>query len=234
VTAAFDCGLRGICSGRILWYAASIEADSYIPQSDSPNADSANSECPNLTSRCGCKLLYDSADSLPVTVVDPVGELSESVSPAIGTGTGPVLPRAIHQKLRPVLRHWLALYEIGHMPRRADLDATAFASCLSDVMLLKVIDHGADFRYDLYGENLRNIFAVTYLGKTLRHVAFDGFEKLIAEYAHVAITAEPFYVERRQISERDFMSVTVAKLILPLSDDGCSVSDLLVSLTRID
>ncbi|MET1028147.1 MAG: PAS domain-containing protein [Dongiaceae bacterium] len=162
-----------------------------------------------------------------------MGELSECGIPTIGSIATSISTCAIHQKLRPVLRHWLALYEIGQMPRRSDLDACAFASCLSDVMLLKVIGHGADFRYDLYGENLRNIFAVTYHGRTLRDVAFDGFEKLIAEYAHVAVTAEPLYVERQQISERNFMTVTVAKLILPLSEDGCSVSDLFVCLTRI-
>jgi hypothetical protein len=68
----------------------------------------------------------------------------------------------------------------------------------------------------------------------LRDIAFEGFEKLIAEYAHVATTAEPFYIERQQISERNFMTMTVAKLILPLSNDGWSVNDLFVCLTRID
>lgn len=140
----------------------------------------------------------------------------------------------VHEKVRPVLRHWTELNAAGRVPKRAAINACTFAGCLGDIILLKVLEDGRDYRYDLYGENVRNTFGVNYRGRTLRAIGFPGHERLIEEYAEVVATAAPLYLERPQISERDYMTVTVAKLILPLSEDGRTVEDLLVCLASID
>ena len=100
-------------------------------------------------------------------------------------------------------------------------------------MMLKVLGDGADYRYDLVGENVRNLFNVVYQRRSLLEIRFPGYERVLAEYQQVVRTATPFYIERRQISERQFMEVVIAKLILPLSDDGQTVSDLIVCLSCI-
>lgn len=139
-----------------------------------------------------------------------------------------------HPKVRPVLTHWQELlHRRGALPRRRDIDACAFMPCLGDMMLLKVLEGGADYRYDLVGENVRNLFGVTYNHRTLLEIGFAKHEILIAEYQSVVRDQAPFYIERRQISERNFMEVVIGKLILPLSDDGQQVSDLLVCLACI-
>lgn len=101
------------------------------------------------------------------------------------------------------------------------------------MMLLKVIGDGEDYRYDLVGENVRNLFGVTYHGSTLRQIGFPNHQTLLDEYRSVVVSAAPFYIERRQISERNFMEVIIGKLVLPLSDDGHRVTDLLVCLACI-
>lgn len=139
-----------------------------------------------------------------------------------------------HAKTRPVLMHWRDLQrQRNALPRRRDIDACAFMPCLGDMILLKVIGNGEDYRYDLVGENVRNLFGVTYHGRTLRQIGFPRHQTLLDEYRTVVRNAAPFYIERRQISERNFMEVIIGKLILPLSDDGYQVSDLLVCLACI-
>jgi hypothetical protein len=139
-----------------------------------------------------------------------------------------------HSKVRPVLSHWQDLQQRhGALPRRHDLDPCAFMPCLGDMMLLAVLDGGADYRYDLVGENVRNLFGVAYVHRTLRQIGFAKHEILIAEYQSVVRNQAPLYLERRQISERNFMEIIIGKLILPLSDDGRRVSDLLVCLACI-
>jgi len=136
--------------------------------------------------------------------------------------------------VRPLLTHWESLRQKhGALPRRRDLDACAFMPCLGDLMLLKVLGDGVDYRYDLVGENVRNLFNVVYQRRSLLQIRFPGYERVLAEYQQVVRTAAPFYIERRQISERQFMEVIIAKLILPLSDDGRTVSDLIVCLSCI-
>jgi len=102
------------------------------------------------------------------------------------------------------------------------------------MMLLKVLEHGADYRYDIVGERLRDLFGVAYCRRTLREIGFPDHQILLQEYQTVVRSGEPLYLERRQISERNFINVTVGKLILPLSEDGKEVSDLLVCLATID
>jgi len=142
-------------------------------------------------------------------------------------------PQAARPKHRAVLAHWSALrQQRGAIPRRRDLDACAFIACLGDVMLLKVLQSGADYRYDLVGEHIRDLFGVAYRRRTLREIGFPNHERLLQEYQAVVRGGEPLYLERQQISERQ-LNVTIGKLILPLSDDGKDVTDLLVCLATI-
>lgn len=142
---------------------------------------------------------------------------------------------AARPKHRIMFAYWSTLRDArGAPPRRRDLDACAFISCLADLMVLKVLQGGADFRYDLVGENIRDRYGAAYAGRSLCTIAFRGYETLLEEYRSVVRSVSPFYIERQQISARSFINHTIGKLILPLSDDGTVVSDLLVCLATIE
>jgi hypothetical protein len=131
-----------------------------------------------------------------------------------------------HPLLRQLLAFWSAKRGERLAPARADFDVAELKDWLGNLMLIEVIEGGAEFRYRVYGSVLAAYYGHDFTGKTTAVVRPEARELVRAEYGEVCRTRRPLVITR----ERDVRHAhrTVVKLILPLSGDGTVVDMLLV------
>jgi len=112
-------------------------------------------------------------------------------------------------------------------PSRA-IDPAEMRFILGYVMLLEVLDGGADFRYRLYGSLIAERFGRDVTGQTVR--AFGDSEYIINFFL---ATYQAVTEARRPLLSTHFprpgsQTASWTRLILPLSDEAGAISRLLV------
>jgi hypothetical protein len=158
----------------------------------------------------------------------------------LGRPSDPVLAEEIEtSELTPALLEAAGmgrLYEVwrqsagaGAMPRRADIDILELSSYIGELSLLEVVEGGADFRYRVLSEGAAKLLGRDYTGRLLSEVARDADrrERLIQRYRRVVTTKVPWYARTPAVA--DMPVVYTERLVLPLSEDGASVSMILVA-----
>lgn len=117
-------------------------------------------------------------------------------------------------------------------PSRADFDIADLRPWLGFLVLVEVVDGGADFFYRVYGTEVTAFYGNDFTGKRLSDVEPAIQELLFPEYRRAAATMKPLYVVRRPRLRRE--ETRVARVVLPLSRDGSTVDQILVGFQAID
>ena len=113
-------------------------------------------------------------------------------------------------------------------PRRADIDPADVKELLPRIMLVDVDSDGAlDFRYRLSGTGINAILSGEYTGRRPRDLTPPAYGAMIHRHYCLAVERRQplFHVVMLDSIER---LVTYARLLLPLSEDGRSVTMLIV------
>jgi hypothetical protein len=134
---------------------------------------------------------------------------------------------ACHPDISVVLAYWEGKKRGRSMPGRDDIDPSELVKFLPYITLVDVVDDARRFVYRLVGTMEVEVRGYDPTGKGVA----DGFfaasaEAALANYQKVCDTRTPFY-------ERDAFQVVdrwinEANLFLPLSDDGNTVSKIMV------
>jgi len=113
-------------------------------------------------------------------------------------------------------------------PSRKEIVPAHFKQVLDSIFLMEVVDDGEDFRFALGGQTLVRFMNGRHHGKLLSSLPptpyYKGMHSIFARCVKTAtpIAQGPFRIVRDQ-----FNSHRMEVLVMPLSEDGASVSDLL-------
>lgn len=144
-------------------------------------------------------------------------------------GKDRMLPKSdIPEPLAGLLALWEERRRARRMPTRADLPTEDLRPWLGHLILLDVLANGADFRYRVYGTRLVDTFGVERTGATVGMLPAETRGLALAEYATAYHEGRPRFVCFHRTIGTD--SLPVAKLILPLSDDGQTANMLLAGV----
>lgn len=131
--------------------------------------------------------------------------------------------------LRRLYRYWLDKHHAETLPGRRDIDPLEIPYALGWIVLLDVIESGADFRFRLYGSKVREFTKYDWTGRRwleLESQAWreDGYARLLTAVQ----TGLPRCSLRR--IEWEHRSYAFESLILPLAADGKTVDQLMVGM----
>lgn len=165
------------------------------------------------------------------------GRPREQVAPVAASGRSTADIETVGQSDPPLLAEILAYWErkcAGRWaPRRADIDPTELPAHLPNLMLIDVLEGGADFRFRLIGTAIVEDMGRDSTGRRMSELYRDH----PAALAQLADRLRQVVRERRPnvtrggvywLPQRSFRSFIRAAM--PLSDDGASVTMILVEL----
>jgi hypothetical protein len=132
--------------------------------------------------------------------------------------------------VRTGANYWRMLRGGRKIPPRAELSPRELRAILKHVLVLRVIDGGADYEYRIVGDLHVQAYGFQFQNMRLSAIeaASAGFGKMMRGlYEHVRVTAEPFAVRGwigREV--RDARFVYFESVFLPLGDDGQTVDHI--------
>jgi hypothetical protein len=136
--------------------------------------------------------------------------------------------RLMLPELERLYRLWDAKRAGRRAPARRDLPLEELKPWLGHLLVIDVIDGGADFLYRVYGTAIGAFFGNDLTGKRLSEVDPATQETVGKEYREVVATGLPTYAVR---APRTFREHTlIARANLPLSHDGHAVDQLLIGI----
>lgn len=144
--------------------------------------------------------------------------------PAIGHPARVIVAR--HPRLLMLERFWHGKRGARWAPRKHDMDPLDMVAWLGNLMVVAPLDDGDDFLCRLYGTNLVQIFGRELTGRRVSSLGGAERKRFHARLQAVLSERRPrhFRFEYR----RGRQAVSVAELVLPLSDDGETVNHLLI------
>ena len=116
------------------------------------------------------------------------------------------------------------------MPGRCDIDPAEIAKILPHVFLLDVRHNPLDFRYRLVGTKMDEHMLGRYTGMWMSQIPHQAPPSRIwANLRQVVTQGRPISGDTPYIGKgKEFL--TTEDLIMPLSDDGCTVQMLFVTV----
>lgn len=129
-------------------------------------------------------------------------------------------------RIRKVYEYWLSKRLGGRLPARKDMDPVDIYDCLASVMILNVIEDGADFRVRLAGTQVEEAYGQPIKGLMLSTlVDAEAWQQVAARLRGAVASGEAdFRSASLAAIGRDFLQFD--RVALPLSDDGIRVSHL--------
>ncbi|HEV7372502.1 PAS domain-containing protein [Arenibaculum sp.] len=135
-----------------------------------------------------------------------------------------------HPKLLGLHAHWLERAQ-GGIPLASDLDPAALRPWLGNLLIMDIGPDG-DFVYSYYGQNFAENFRTDRAGQSIAELPDEQRRQLRVEYESVRDLKRP--AARLYTAEFDGQTSTWERLVLPLSEDGETVSKILVGAYRIE
>lgn len=133
-----------------------------------------------------------------------------------------------HEPLRFLMDYWHGMRRGDGLPSAAGIDPVKMRPVLGNVMLLDVLDGGADFRYRLYGSNIAERAGFDMTGKRVSDIKTGGAVATFFRHIYQAVLKrrQPIYTQHQP-------PVTIAvttwyRLILPLAEADAEINRLLV------
>ena len=141
----------------------------------------------------------------------------------------------------PVLKlaaeYWRSLRNGRRFPTRLGLHPRDMAGFLRDMLLVRIIDGGADYEYRIVGDALAQAYAVPLQGRRISEISVTApwFSHIAANvYEHVRRTGEPLILRGRigrEFPEAKF--VYHESVFLPLGASDDAVDHLLIVATNV-
>jgi hypothetical protein len=135
-------------------------------------------------------------------------------------------------KLQFLFRYWQTRRLGRAMPRRADIDVLDLGSCLGHLVVIDVGEEGTSLTYRLFGTRISSHLGFDPTGHDLMELPRDAEDHLGLPYRMAVEHRAPVYCINRM--SRPGRSSRWERLILPLSLDGASVSQLLIGGFPLD
>jgi len=136
--------------------------------------------------------------------------------------------RLMLPELERLYRFWDAKRAGRAAPARRDLAMEELKPWLGHLLVIEVIDGGADFVYRVYGTAISAFFGNDLTGKRLNEVDEATQEAVGKERRDVVATLRPTCGVRPPRTFREH--TLVARASLPLSHDGHAVDQLLIGI----
>jgi len=138
-------------------------------------------------------------------------------------------PELVAEPLVTIYQGWRELAGGRFAPRRREVDPARFKAHLDSVFLVEVVGESVDFRLGLAGDRVMRFLGSEFkVGKLLSEIATSPFqERSVLLFRRCVGTRAPVALGpvRTLHDDRDFLDIET--IILPLSDDGVSVTGLL-------
>jgi hypothetical protein len=134
-------------------------------------------------------------------------------------------------ELRALAGHWAGLARADRLPGRADLDPVALSRWLGNLILVQVVDGGADFRFRLYGSKVAESNHRDMTGLSVNALPATDVAIVAGGYREALARRAPVYRGHTIID--DGRTFTWERVILPLASDGMTIDMLLVGIYRI-
>ncbi len=144
-------------------------------------------------------------------------------------------PIALEALQNPVLRlgveYWRQLCGERRFARREDLDQRKLAPALSNMIIVRVVDAGADFAFRIVGDEVRRAYPVPLNNRLMSEIAADLpvlAEKLALAYRRVIGTKSPFAVRTHVGLDNPEVNFSYAEAVhLPFGATDDAVDHLL-------
>lgn len=133
--------------------------------------------------------------------------------------------------LRTAFDHWESLRRGRAMPRRCDVDPAALKLVLPHLQITDVVADGDRFRYRLVGTAIVEAYGADFTGKYVDELMTGERDNFVhACYRAVCASRRPAFVRAKYLTTKD-IDLTANRVMLPLSEDGDDVSQILGALT---
>lgn len=148
--------------------------------------------------------------------------------------TTAALPSMTSPVLRKLRDYWLGLRGERAMPARADIDPLHIPALLPQVVLVDVIGAPPVFRYRLIGTDVVEMANRDATGRALDESLYGAnTERMLLAYRETVADCSPKAVrEIVHFVAKDW--VTIEVLLLPLSNDGHTVTMILGGVDIVD
>jgi hypothetical protein len=132
-------------------------------------------------------------------------------------------------RLQKLYAYWSSVRGARRLPARRDIDPLEFAYVLGHVMLVDVLRDPLRFRVRLHGSEMAIRTSRDLTGKLLDDLPGGDFRDYVVERCRGLVeSAQPLRIEQdRALDGRQYR---YEALWLPLSDDGATVSMLMLGL----
>jgi hypothetical protein len=132
-------------------------------------------------------------------------------------------------RLIDLYAYWLEKKEDRAMPRREDIDPGEISQLLPHIMVVDV--DGDKFRYRMVGSALDGVIGVNATGRYIDEMMPPGAyaNYVIGIFAELMREKVPIYAECEH-ADLEVEPHATLRLVMPLTDDGASVSAALVGL----
>ena len=133
--------------------------------------------------------------------------------------------------LRTALAYWEGKRRGRAMPERGDIDPCELRQVLAHLQITEVIDGGSRFRYRLVGTAIVQAFGAEFTGRHVDELISGERDSFVhACYRAVCASRRPAFVRSKYITTKT-VDLTANRLLVPLSEDGAAVSQILGALT---
>ena len=132
----------------------------------------------------------------------------------------------LHPLFGPAFNYWQSLCKQG-LPNRRDIDPVDIPDLLANIMLLDVVDGGADFRYRLGGTAVEHNFGASIKGLSLCDIVqtFPSIRPVLDVKRHCVATASPYACDAAVFTHFG-TEKQVYCFAMPLSEDGLNVTQI--------
>ena len=129
------------------------------------------------------------------------------------------------KRMLTLYQYWDSKRAGRPMPTRADIDPTEIPTLLPFILLIDVLDGGADFRYRLVGTDIVRWVGNDLTGRTFAEVLPAGnYADYIAGIARESIRQRSALYSEGGFVVDGRVDRQVRRLVLPLSADGTTVN----------
>lgn len=146
-------------------------------------------------------------------------------------------PLGLSERLRPLFLYWVAARGEKLMPSRADIDPVDLPlKLLPHIVLVDVLTLPQRFRYRVMGTAVTAMLGLDWTGRFVDELPETGIS-VSEQYAKMVKDGVPaVYVDDSKMYDPSLMQhklVRYERLLLPLSEDGSTISMLLgATLTK--
>jgi hypothetical protein len=133
--------------------------------------------------------------------------------------------------LGAALAYWDGKRRGRPMPQRCDIDPLELRPLLSHLQITEVIDGGSRFRYRLVGTAIVEAFGAEFTGRYVDELMSGDRDSFVhACYRAVCASRRPAFVRSKYATTKN-IDLTANRLLVPLSEDGAGVNQILGALT---